>query len=441
MSSLRRRLGVFDLTLITIGAIVGSGIFRNPAVVAQHAREPALIVGAWAAGGAIALAGAFIFAELAARRPADGGLYAYLRDAYHPLVAFMFGWTLLLMADTGGTAASAVIFSGYFPSLTGLDVNPNAIAVTALAAVTVVNCLGVRQGGTWQNAFVILKLGAIALLLLAGIVAPAHPSPATMQAAGDTALVAGFGAAMIPVLFAYNGFQGSSYVTAETRDPARTLPRGLLFGVIAVVTTYLLVNIVCLRVLGSDGLAASKAPAADVMQAAIGPAGARVIAIAVALSTLGFMSTKMLLAPRIYFQMAADGVFFKQLAWVHPVSRVPVVAIGLQGVIAAIIALSGTFAQIVTWVVATEFAFVLLAAIALFIFRARDAAQNQPRPVFVVPLHPWSTLLFIAALIAMFVAAFASYPRDTLAGFAVMAAGAVVFYAWSAARRPSSQRI
>jgi basic amino acid/polyamine antiporter, APA family len=440
MSSLRRRLGVFDLTLITIGGIIGSGIFRNPAVVAQRAHEPALIIGSWAAGGAIALAGAFIFAELAARRPSDGGLYAYLRDAYHPIVAFMFGWTLLLMADTGGTAASAVIFAGYFPSLTGLNVNPNTVAVAALAIVTLINCLGVRQGGTWQNALVILKLGAIALLLPAGLFDHAHAA-APMPSAGGAVLLTGFGAAMIPVLFAYNGFQGSSYVTAETRDPARTLPRGMLYGVIAVVVTYLLVNVVCLRVLGPAGLAASKAPAADVMEAAIGPSGARVIAIAVALSTLGFMSTKMLLAPRIYFQMASDGLFFKQIAWVHPGSRVPVVAIALQGVIAAIIALSGTFAQIVTWVVATEFAFVLLAAIALFIFRARDAAQARPSPVFLVPFHPWSTLLFVAALIAMFVAAFVSYPRDTLAGFAVMAAGAVAFYVWSGARRPSSQRV
>jgi APA family basic amino acid/polyamine antiporter len=262
------------------------------------------------AGGAIALAGAFIFAELAARRPSDGGPYAYLRDAYHPIVAFMFGWTLLLMADTGGTAASAVIFAGYFPSLTGLDVNPNALAVGALAIVTVINCLGVRQGGTWQNVLVLLKLGAIGLLIVGGFASHRHAGgSATMAVTSGAALVAGFGAAMIPVLFAYNGFQTSSYVTGETRDPARTLPRGILFGVVAVVATYIFVNVVCLRVLGPAGLAGSRAPAADVMQAAIGPAGARVIAIAVALSTLGFMSTKMLLAPRIYFQMAADGFF------------------------------------------------------------------------------------------------------------------------------------
>ncbi|HTU70254.1 MAG TPA: amino acid permease [Candidatus Baltobacteraceae bacterium] len=430
MSLLRRRLNVFDLTLITIGSIIGSGIFRNPALVANRAHLPALAIGSWVAGGIIAVIGAFVFAELAARRPVSGGLYAYLRDAYHPVVGFVFGWTLLLIADTGGTAASAVLFSGYLTPLTGMNIDTHLVAVVTLAVLVGINCLGVRQGGTWQNVLVIFKVAAIAALIAAGLFA--HPSAgvaATLPGfASNGALLGAFGIAMIPVLFAYNGFQGASYITGETIEPQRTIPRGLIYGVVAVMAIYVLVNIGCLRVLGPAALAASKVPASDVMQAALGSIGARVIAIAIALSTLGFMSTRMLVTPRIYHQMAADGNFFKQIAWVSPRTHVPTVAIVIEGVIAAIIAISGTFEQIVNWVVAPEWIFVVLAGGAIFIFRKRDGPGTKP-PIS-VPLHPYSTMLLMAALLAIFASQVALLPLDTLYGTLVIVAGIVFYYAW-----------
>jgi APA family basic amino acid/polyamine antiporter len=425
--SLLRRLTVIDLTLITIGAIVGSGIFRNPSVVAQRVHIPWLILGTWVAGGLIAVLGAFIFAELGTRRPEDGGLYAYLRDAFHPVIAFMFGWTTLLIADTSGTAAAAITFAGYIaPSF-----DPRIVSIGTIAVVTAINCLGVRQGGTWQNVLVLLKVLAIAGVIVAGFVA--HPLAVAAQAGAPFAqsapMLAAFGVAMIPVLFAYNGFQSVSYITGETRDPGRTLPRGLLLGVAAVVIVYVLVNIACLRVLGPAGLAASTAPASAVVQAILGPVGANLIAIAVALSTLGFMSTKMLLTPRIYFQMAADGTFFKQIAWVHPKTRVPVVAIVLQGAFASIIACLGSFEQILNWSI-VEYVFVVLAAIALFVFRARD--REKPAPAIRVPGHPWSTILFIAAIAGVFVSEGIAFPHDILVGTAIAMLGAAVFFAWRA---------
>ena len=427
---LRRRLNVFDLTLITIGSIIGSGIFRNPAVVANRAHLPGLAIGAWVVGGLLALIGAFVFAELAERRPADGGIYAYLRDAYHPVVAFVFGWTLLLIADTGGTAAAAVLFSGYMTPLTGLTFDPRIVAVVVLAVLVGINCLGVRQGGTWQNGLVILKVAAIAGLILAGLFA--HPAVGATAALpgfdSNTALLGAFGLAMLPVLFAYNGFQGATYITGETVNPERTIPRGLIFGVLAVVAIYVLVNIGCLRVLGPAGLAATKVPASDVMQALVGPVGARLIAIAIALSTLGFMSTRMLVTPRIYFQMAADGTFFKQIAWINPKTHVPTIAIILEGLIAAIIALSGTYDKIVNWITAPEWIFVVLAAGAIFIFRKRDGDKVKPR--FRVPLHPFSTILLMAVLLAIFFTEVVLIPLDTLYGLLVIVAGIVFFYAW-----------
>lgn len=430
MSLLQRRLNVFDLTLITIGSIIGSGIFRNPAVVAGRAHLPGLAIGAWVVGGLLALIGAFVFAELAERRPVNGGIYAYLRDAYHPVVAFVFGWTLLLIADTGGTAAAAVLFSGYLTPLTGITFDPRIVAVVVLAILVAINCLGVRQGGTWQNGLVILKVAAIAGLIVAGLIA--HPSAgatATLPGFDSTGTLLGaFGLAMLPVLFAYNGFQGATYITGETVNPERTIPRGLIFGVLAVVTIYVLVNIGCLRVLGPAGLAATKVPASDVVQALIGPLGAKLIAIAIALSTLGFMSTRMLVTPRIYFQMAADGTFFKQIAWINPKTHVPTIAIILEGAIAAIIAVSGTYDKIVNWITAPEWIFVVLAAGAIFIFRKRDGDKVQPR--FRVPLHPFSTVLLMLVLLAIFFSEVYLVPLDTLYGTLVIVAGIVFYFAW-----------
>ncbi len=255
VASLLRRLGTIDLALITIGAVIGSGIFRTPSVVAQRAHVPALILACWALGGVVAVIGAFIFAELAARRPLSGGLYAYLRDAYNPGVAFVFGWTLLFIGDTGGTAAAAVLFAGYFEPLTGLHVAPTIVAVVTLALVTAINVLGVRQGGTWQNVLVVLKIGAIGGLIAAGIFA--HPNAASAAPvafhSGGT-LLGALGVAMLPVLFSHNGFQGASFITGETRDPERTIPRGLVIGVGTIVVIYLLANIGYLHALDAADL-------------------------------------------------------------------------------------------------------------------------------------------------------------------------------------------
>jgi basic amino acid/polyamine antiporter, APA family len=432
MSSLLRKLGAVDLVLITIGAVIGSGIFRNPAAVAARAHQPPLILGCWIAGGVLAMIGAFVFAELAARRPLGGGQYAYLREAYHPAVGFMYGWTLMVISDTGGTAASAVLFAGYFEPLTGLHLNPQGVGVVTIAVITLINLLGVRQGATWQNILVGLKVTAIGALIVAGFVA--HPI-ATVTAAlpgftSTPSLLAALGVAMLPVLFSYNGFQGASFVAAETIDPARTIPRGVVLGVATIITVYLLVNIGALRVLGAAGLAATSAPASDVMQAAFGSNGAHLIAIAIALSTLGFISTRILIAPRIYFQMAQDGYFFKQVATVSARTKVPTIAILLQGLFAIIIvvAATGNYEHIVNWVVAPEWAFIALAAGAVFIFRARD--KGGPEPLSRVPGHPFTTGIFLATLIGVFVAEIVTYPLDALVGGTVMASGIVFFFGW-----------
>lgn len=426
---LLRRLTAFDLTLITISSVVGSGIFRTPAAVARRAHDPAIVLGCWIAGGAIALIGAFIYAELAARRPLGGGLYAYLRDVYHPIVGFLFGWTLLLISGSGSNAAAAVLFAGYLGPLTGLTIEPRVVAVVTLAALAGINLLGVRQGGTWQSFVVVLKVAAIGGVIVACFIAHPHrvAPHAPFAFAGAAPLLAAIGTAMLPVLFTYAGFQGATFVTAETRDPQRTIPFGLLMGIAVIIALYLAANAGYLRMLGIDGVAATTAPASEATRAAVGDAGGRLIALAIALSTLGYLSTCMLAYPRIYYQMAADGTFFKGVAWVSPATHVPVVAIVLQAAVAAALALSGTYEQIINWVVAPQWLFILLGATTLFVFRARDRAL--PKPATTIPGHPFTTIVFVVVLLAIFTTELWVYPRDTFFGAAILLAGVVMFYA------------
>ncbi len=425
-----------------MGGIIGSGIFRNPSVVAQRVHTPGLILFVWALGGVVALLGAFVFAELAARRPQDGGLYAYMRDAFHPVVAFMYGWTLLLVSQSGGAAASAVTFAGYFPVVFGgWHVDAKLLAVGTLGFLTFVNCLGVRAGSNVQNLFMILKIGAIGGLIAVGIFAPAAHTASSVAAAGGAnfdALTA-IGVAMIPVLFAYSGWQTSSFMSGELKQPQRTLPLGMLWGVIGVVVLYMLVNIVCLRVLGPNGLMHTATPASDVLQAVMGPRGAQLIAAAVMLSTFGFMSNQILTSPRVYHAMAQDGVFFKQAAWVNPRTRVPVVAIALQGIFAIVIALSGQYDQILNYVTSIDYVFFGLSAIALFIFRARDARADVRIPRSLrVPGHPFSTAVFMFVAFAVVLDTYIKYPQNSLIGLAILLAGIPVYYIFLANERRRS---
>ena len=392
-AGLSRQLGLFDATMIVMGGIIGSGIFINPYVVARQLSSPFLILAVWALGGLIALAAAFIWAELAALRPEVGGQYAYLREAYHPLVAFLYGWGLLLVIQTGGMAAVAVTFARYFLEITGLRVADWLVAAIALAALTVINCLGVRAGGTVQSLLMVLKILAIVALVLCGLfLIPSEPiinSPEMMSGReGDfnviffdrpTLSLTTIGAAMVPVLFAYGGWQTASFVAGEIREPRKNLPRALLIGVTGVVVLYLAVNFVYLSALGVSGLASSTTPASDVMRLALGETGARLIAAGIAISTLGFLSQGMLTAPRVYFAMAEDGLFFRSVGKLHPKTHVPILAIVIQGLLAIVIARSGRYDQILNYVVSVDFIFFGATALCIFVFRRRQAAGRPSR--------------------------------------------------------------
>src|SRR5881394_402830 len=436
---LARRLDLFDATMIVMGGIIGAGIFVNPAVVARYVHTPLFVLGAWVLGGMIALIGAFVYAELAALRPRVGGQYAYLRDAYHPIVAFLYGWTLLLVVQTGGMAGAAIIFGRYFGELFGFSIPEQLLAAVALGVLTVINCLGVRAGSNVQSALMLTKLVAIALLIGVGCFGPIATNLTRTDATVASGGVAGLGRAMAPVIFAYGGWQTASFISGEMRHPRRDLPRGLLSGVIGVILCYVLVSDSCLRALGVAGLAGTNVPASEVMRHAWGERGAHLIAAGIAVSTLGFLSQSILTAPRVYYAMARDGVFFKAVGYLDPRTQVPTVAIVLQGICAAAIAFTGKYDQILNYVVAIDVLFFGLTGAALLVFRARQRrGESEPdmSGIVRVPWHPLTTGIFVFACWSVAVSTLVRYPQNAGIGVGILAIGALIYPLWRF-RRPS----
>jgi basic amino acid/polyamine antiporter, APA family len=435
----RRQLGLFDATMIVMGGIVGAGIFANPSEVAHRVHTPFLILGVWVLGGVFAMCGAFIWAELATRLPAaEGGQYVYLREAYHPAVAFVYGWGLLLVTQTGGMAAVAVIFSSYFRALTGTDWNESVIATLVLLGLTGINCFGARAGSNVQSVFMLLRIAAIAGLVLFGFALGGSSTKSEPLLAPPFSLgvLASIGSAMVPIAFAYGGWQTSTFVAGEMRDARRDLSRGLLMGVAGVVILYLAVNFVCLRVLGPGGLDATTTPASDVMRAALGSRGAQWIAAGIAISTLGFLSQSMLTGPRVYYAMARDGLFFASVGKLSQRSRAPVVAIVLQGLAAIAIACSGTYGQILNFEVTVDFIFFAMTAASLFILRRHQIGSDTV--IYRVPGHPFTTILFVLSCVAIVGSAIVASPPNSAIALGIMLVALPVYYYWRKFRRADS---
>lgn len=427
---LARRLGPADAALIVMGGIIGSGIFRNPSVVAQRLHTTPLILIAWCIGGLFALLGAFVFAELAARRPADGGLYAYIRDAFHPVVAFSYGWTLLLVSQSGGMASAAVTLGAYVTPLLGLHIDERLVGSVLIVVLTIVNCFGVRAGTTTQNVFMVAKIVALVGLVVVGFFAPTAGAAALHvqdTLTNSPALLPMMGLALVPVFFSYSGWQTASFMTGELKDPARALPRAMIYGVIGVVVLYLAVTLVDLRVLGEGGLAATATPASDVARAVFGPIGERFVALLIALSTLGFLSNQVLVSPRVYFQMAEDKTFFPFLAYLHPRTLVPIFAVAAQGLVTLVIILVGRYDQILNYVTAIDDIYFGLAAVALFIFRARDKGSGVAVG-FQMPGHPVTTVLFGLTAWAIVLNLFVRSPGDSLIGLGILVVAVPIYY-------------
>ncbi len=415
--------------MVVIGGIVGTGIFINPYLVARMLNAPWLVLAAWATGGVVALIGAFAYAELGSQLPRVGGQYAYLREAWHPLAGFLYGWALLLMIETGAMAAVAITFARYALRLAGQpEAAVSVVAVSTIAVLSIVNYIGVKPGSRVLNVFVVLKVAALAIIIALACWGDASPGWLTETRAGQApADIFVFGAAMVPILFAYGGWQKANYIAEEMRDPERQLPRSLLIGTGIVVLVYVLVNIAYLRTLGLTGLGASEAPAADTVARWFGANGSRFVAAAIAISTLGFLDLSILASPRVYYAMSKDRAFLPALARLHPRYHTPGAAILIQSAWAILLLLTGKYEDLLNTVVFADWIFFGLTVAGLFVLRRR---LNAPAG-FRMPGYPWLPGIFVLVAIGIVFSVVRTAPLRSGVGALLLALGVPV-YLWFA---------
>jgi basic amino acid/polyamine antiporter, APA family len=419
--------------MVVIGGIIGAGIFLNPAIVAQRVHTTAFILATWIIGGAVALIGALAFAELGARRPRAGGGYVYLTEAFGPIYAFLYGWTFLLIINSGGIAAVAVTFARYTVDL--FAISPSYVKPLAAALLVVlsgVNYFGVRSGSITQNIFTVLKLVALAALVFAGVFfARGGASVASEPPVQGLGTVRVLGIALIPVLFAYGGWQYQNNIASEIIEPERTIPRAMIIGMFVVVAVYVLANVAYIRTLGPSGLATSVAPAADTMRRIVGPLGGSLMAAGIMVSTVGFVNSGILSAPRMLQAMAADGLFFRFAARIHPRYRTPSGGILIQAVWALTLALSGTYGQLLDYVVFGDWIFFGLIVATVFAYRRRDAtASAAEQSTYRMPGYPLLPALFVVVAAFVVASSIASTPRNAALGMLLIAAGVPAFLFW-----------
>jgi APA family basic amino acid/polyamine antiporter len=447
---LRRALGTMDGASLTIGAVVGTGIFLTAGDVARSLPHPVLVLGVWLTGGLLVLAGALAYAEMGAMYPHAGGLYHFLRAAWGPLPAFLYGWTCLMVIMTGGIAAIAVGFGDYLGALVpafssertvwavgALHVNGAQLAaLLAIVALTATNHFGVREGASVQNLFTLVKLGAIVALVACGLLRPATAGvdwSAPLPAA-PLSLAVPLGVALIATLWTYDGWYALTFSAGEVRDPRRDLPRGLLLGVAVVIVAYAALNLVYLRALGIHELARTSRVAEAATRALFGDGAARAMTAAVAVSAFGCLAATILYSSRIYQPMAADGVFFRGVAGIHPRWRTPVAALWLQSAWAAVLTLTGSYSQLFTYVTFGGVLFHVAAGLALFRLRASRPHEPRPYRAWGWPVVP---ALFVLGMVLLTVNTLLSAPRESVLGLAAIVAGLPAYAAW---RRGSPSR-
>ena len=430
-SELRRTLRFRDLALLAMGTVIGSGIYLVPSVVLRETggrTGPAMLV--WVVAGILSLLGALTYAELGAMKPEAGGLYAFIRDAYGPLPSFLYGWTSFVVIASGSVATLAVAFSNYFSQI--VPVGPIAARLVAVGVIVVtaaINVRGARDSATVQNWTTGLKVGAL-LAMGAALIAFGHPprDATTMWPASVTgSLLTGMGTAMIGVLWAYEGWQYVTFSAGETLDPQRTFPRAITAATAALIGTYLLVSYGYIAALGPGAAAHSDHVAADAVGAVLGPNAAKLVGALILVSIFSATNGLLLTAPRMYYAMARDGVFFERLASVDPRFGTPAVAILAIAAWAAVLAISGTFEQLLTYVVFTGWIFYGLGGLAVLTLRRTE--PNAPRP-FRVPGYPVTPLLFVASAAMLVANTVIAQPARAAAGLGAMMLGMPAFYLW-----------
>lgn len=455
---LRRVLGAWDGALITIGAVIGTGIFITSADIVRALPHGGLLLLVWAVGGLLTLAGALTYAELGVLYPDAGGIYTFLKEAYGPLWGFLYGWAAFLVIMSGGVAALAVAFGIYFGSFfpffsidhvlvtvpvggwTWTLSGGQLAAVGAIVVLTAVNYLGVREGAALQNLLTVLKVGAIVAFVGLGFALPAKhaigiasPLP-NLGGGGGAALLAAFGVSMVAALWTYDGWYGLTFSAGEMRNPGRNLPVGLIAGCAVIMALYLGLNVVYLRALPLDAMAATPRIGETAAAALFGGWGGRAVAAAVVVSTFGCLSSTILYSSRIYLAMARDGVFFRSLAAVHPRFKTPGRSLWAQSGWAVLLTVSGTYEQLYTYVVFAAIVFHVAAGAAVFVLRKKHPGAPRPYRVWG---YPWVPALFIAATLILVANTLWEKPAESLWGLGLVALG-LPAYAWW--RRRATER-
>lgn len=434
--ALRRVLRLHDLALLIVGTVIGSGIFLVPAFVLKTVGNSVpLALMVWIIGGVLSLLGGLTYGELSAMNPEAGGLYVYIRDCFGRLPAFLFGWVLFFVVSTGSIATLAVAFSNYLGEMFQLTVwAGKLISVLLIAIIAVVNIRGTRQSADLQNVTTAVKV--IAILCMAGLLlwfgTPSRIVSAQPLLSLHSQLSA-IGFATISVLWAYEGWQYATFAAGETLNPRRDFPLAFLVGVLALMVVYIAANLGYLAALGSSGVASSDRVASAAVSTVMGPALAKSVTIVILLAIFSAANSILLTAPRVYYAMAKDGLFLRQLAEIHPRFSTPAFAVAATALWASLLAITGTFEQLLTYVVFVGWAFYALAAATIFVYRRRGTNRSV---TYRVPGYPWTPALFIVAVGALVLNTIVAQPVRAAIGVAVVITGVPAYLVW---QRSSSQ--
>jgi len=428
---LKRVLSLMDATMINAGGIIGSGIFMVPATVALYTASSSLFFMVWILGGVVSLFGALSVAELGAAMPKAGGQYVFLSEAYGPVWGYLYGWSAVVVINTASMAAVGVAFAEYLKFFyTISDLAVKEIAIFSIILLTIINIVDVKSGARFQNVFTFAKLGAILGVILLGLFLEGGSTQNFSPLFTDRpplSLIGPLGLAMVAVLWTFDGWIFVTYVAGEVKNPERNIPLSLIFCMVIVVTVYLALNTVLVYVLGFDQMIGSELVMADAASKFIGGKGAAIVTIIILISLIGANNGFILTSARINYAMARDNRFFKQAAFIHPKFQSPANALIIQCIWACILTFSGTFNQLITYIIFASWIFYGMSAGAVIILRKKKPDMDRP---YKTPFYPWIPIIFILFAIFLTVNTILEAPRDAAIGTGIILAGLPLYYYW-----------
>ena len=429
--SLERVLSLLDATMINVGGIIGSGIFMVPATVAFFTGSSSLFFLVWILGGIVSLFGALSVAELGAAMPQAGGQYVYLNEAYGPIWGYLYGWSAVAVINTASIAAVGVAFSEYLGFFFPIsDASIKGIAVGTIVLLTIINIVDVKSGARFQNLFTLSKLGAIFGIILLGLVMEGGTNQNLSPIFSDKpfiGLIGPLGLAMVSVLWTFDGWIFITYVAGEVKNPGRNIPLSLIFCMLIVVSVYLLLNYVLLFTLGFTGMNGSELVVSDAASVFLGNKGAAVVTLIILISLIGANNGFVLSSARINYAMARDKLFFNQAAQIHSRFKSPANALIIQCVWACLLTFTGTFNQLITYIIFTSWIFYGMSAGAVIILRKKKPDMDRP---YKTPAYPWIPIIFIFFAIFLTINTIMEAPRDATIGAGIILAGLPLYYYW-----------